>query len=809
MTRSRKDLRQDRQFAPDPWQVREDGLRLDRLAQTESVFALANGHIGLRGNLDEGEPFGMPGTYLNGVFEVRPLPYAEAGYGYPEAGQTVVDVTNGKILRLLVDDEPFDVRYGTLQHHERVLDLRQGVLRRLAQWRSPGGAAVRLHSTRLVSLVQRAVVAIEYAVEALDEPLRVVVQSELVANEDVPVSTGDPRVAAALDRPLEALDARAHDRGVHLVHTTRRSGLRVAAYMEHHSEGPEDLSIESTVYEDVGRTTFIATVDPGQPLRIVKYLTYGWSSTRSVPALRDQVGAAAAGARHTGWEGLLDEQREYLDLFWSRSDVRIDGDAEIQQAVRFAVFQILQSGARSEERAIPAKGLTGPGYDGHVFWDTEAFVLPVLTYTEPRPAAEVLRWRQSTLPAARERARALRLEGAAFPWRTIGGEECGAYWPAGSAAFHVNADIADAARRYVEATGDDDFERDTATELYVETARLWMSLGFFDEGGEFRIDGVTGPDEYSALGDNNVYTNLMAQRNLRCAVAAVRRWRGGGGGGAGGGVGVGGSRRRAAEEVEEEEEELASWSRAADSMRIPWDPENGVHPQDEQFTAYERWDFATTSPDEYPLLLHYPYLQLYRKQVVKQADLVMALWVCGDAFTPAQKEADFAYYEPLTVRDSSLSAAVQCIVAAETGHLDLAYDYWGEASLMDLHDLEHNTADGLHMAALAGAWLGAVYGFGGMRDHGPGLLFRPRLPAALRRLGFTIFWRDGKLSLDIDAHHARYRWEDGEAVQFQHYDQRVELAAGRQRSLPIPPLPTRPALEQPPYRRPARRVSPA
>ncbi|MHB8504584.1 MAG: glycoside hydrolase family 65 protein [Acidimicrobiales bacterium] len=509
--------------------MREDGLRLDRLAQTESVFALGNGHIGLRGNLDEGEPFGLPGTYLNGVFELRPLPYAEAGYGYPEAGQTVVDVTNGKILRLLVDDEPLDVRYGTLSHHERVLDLRDGVLRRAAEWRSPGGAAVRVRSTRLVSLVQRAVVAIEYVVESVDGPLRVVVQSELVANEEVPVTTGDPRVAAALDRPLEALDARAHDRGVHLVHRTRRSGMRIAAYMEHEVEGPDDLTVDDVVYEDVGRTTFIATVTPDRPLRIVKYLTYGWSSTRSVPALRDQVGAAAAGARHTGWDGLLQEQREYLDLFWSRSDVRVDGDREIQQAVRFALFQILQAGARSEQRAIPAKGLTGPGYDGHAFWDTEAFVLPVLTYTEPRPAADVLRWRQSTLPAARDRARALRLEGAAFPWRTIAGEECGAYWPAGSAAFHINADVADAARRYVEATGDAMFERDTATELYVETARLWMSLGFFDEAGEFRIDGVTGPDEYSALGNNNVYTNLMAQRNLRAAVAAVRRWQAGGG----------------------------------------------------------------------------------------------------------------------------------------------------------------------------------------------------------------------------------------------------------------------------------------
>ena len=191
-------------FPVEPWQVRETTLDLDILAQSESVFALSNGHIGLRGNLDEGEPHGLPGTYLNSFFELRPLPYAEAGYGYPEEGQTIVDVTNGKILRLLVDDEPFDVRYGELQHHERVLDFRAGTLTRSVRWRSPAGRQVAITSTRLVSLAQRGVAAIEYVVEAVDEFTRMTVQSELVANEDQPETSNDPRVSAILTKPLEA-----------------------------------------------------------------------------------------------------------------------------------------------------------------------------------------------------------------------------------------------------------------------------------------------------------------------------------------------------------------------------------------------------------------------------------------------------------------------------------------------------------------------------------------------------------------------------------------------------------------------------
>jgi alpha,alpha-trehalose phosphorylase len=779
-------------FPVEAWAVRETELHLEQLAQTESVFALANGHIGLRGNLDEGEPNAIPGTYLGGLYEVRPLPYAEAGYGYPEDGQTVVNVTNGKIIRMLVEDEPFDVRYGLLRSHERVLDLRAGVLRRTVDWISPTGRMVKITSTRLVSFTQRAVVAIEYIVEAIDGSFPVVLQSQLVANESAPIASNDPRAAAALASPLQSEIYDAHAARAILVHNTRQSGLTMAAAMDHLVDGPAGTRTSSEAFEDLGRVQVTADLEPGKPLRVVKLLTYGWSAQRSGPALRDQVAAAAAGAIHTGWDGLLAQQREYLDQFWDRSAVELDGDAELQQAIRFALFHTLQAGARGEQRAIAAKGLTGPGYDGHTFWDTESFVLPVLTYTAPHAAADALRWRHSTLEMARERARTLGLKGAAFPWRTIAGQECSSYWPAGTAAFHINADIADAVARYQAVADDPDFERATGVELLVETARLWRSLGHHDAKGGFRIDGVTGPDEYSAVADNNVYTNLMAQRNLRAAADAVERH----------------PHRAAALHVDDEE--AASWRDAAARMMIPYDSLLEVHPQAESFTEHQRWDFENCTPDDYPLLLHYPYFDLYRKQVVKQADLVLALYTCGDAFTPEEKVRDFEYYEPLTVRDSSLSACCQAIVAAEVGHLDLAYDYFAEAALMDLDDLEHNTRDGIHIASVAGTWLAAVAGFGGMRDHGGQLSFSPRLPSALTGLKFRLMFRGRSLRVDISTHHARYSLVDGISLEITHHGEPAVIEPDQTLELRIPPPPKpRQPPTQPPGRAPARRRPPS
>ena len=772
-------------FPVDPWAVREEALRLDLLAETESVFALSNGHIGLRGNLDEGEPHAVPGTYLNGFFESVPLPYAEGGYGYPEEGQSLIDVTNGKLVRLLVDDEPFDVRYGVLARHERVLDLRAGVLRREVEWTSAAGQRVRVRSTRLVSFVHRAVAAVCYDVEPVDGPARIVVQSTLVANEPVPGETRDPRAAAALRAPLVGEYHVHHDLEAALGHRTRSSGLRMAAGLDHVVDGPPGTTTDAESQPDLARVTISTDLAPGTPLRVVKLLAYGWSSRRSMPALRDQVDAALTAARRTGWDGLAAGQRAYLDDVWQRADVEVDGDPQLQQAVRYAVFQTVQAGARAEERAIPAKGLTGRGYDGHTFWDMETYTLPVLTYTVPHAARDALRWRSSTLPQARARAEVLGLAGAAFPWRTIRGEECSGYWPAGTAGMHINADIADAVRRYVAATGDVAFDRAEGLELLVETARLWRSVGHVDTEGGFRIDGVTGPDEYSSLGDNNVFTNLMAARNLRAAADAVER------------------HPDRAEEMGVQPDEIRSWRDAADAVVVPYDAALGVTAQAEGFTRYRRWDFAATPPEEYPLLLHHPYFVLYSSQVVKQADLVMALYVCGDCFDAEQKRRDFEYYEAITVRDSSLSACIQAIVAAEVGHLDLAYAYFRETALIDLRNLAGNTADGLHLASLAGTWLVAVAGFGGMRDHEHVLAFAPRLPPQLDRLRFRVTHRDRLLRVELRPGVACYELVEGEAIDVVHHGAPVTITAGSTLTLPCPELPPASPVIQPPGREPS------
>jgi alpha,alpha-trehalose phosphorylase len=776
-------------FAVEPWAVRETELDLERLAQTESVFALANGHLGVRGNLDEGEPFGLPGTYLAGFYETRPLPYAETGYGDPEDGQTVVNVTNGKIIRLTVEDEPFDVRYGELRHHERVLDLRAGVLRRTVEWASPTGRLVRVTSTRLVSFTKRSIVAIRYEVEPLEDAVQVVVQSELVTNETLPATKQDPRAAAALGSSLTSDLFMSEELGALLIHTTEASGLTVAAAMDHRINGPADTQTTIRSYPDLARLTITAKAAPGSPLRVTKFVAYGWSGERTVPALRDQVSAALAGALHSGWDGLLQQQRVFLDTIWEHGDIEIDGDPELQQAVRFAVFHTLQAAARGEQRLIPAKGLTGPGYDGHTFWDTEAFVLPPLLLAYSPAVADALRWRHSTLGLARERARSLGLRGAAFPWRTIHGEECSGYWPAGAAAFHINAAIANAVERYLLLTEDETFAREAGVELLVETARLWRSLGHHDAEGKFRIDGVTGPDEYSAVTDNNVYTNLMAARNLRAAADAIERY------------------PDLARSLEVDEEEAAGWRNAAEAIFIPYDASLGVHPQAEGFTEHQEWDFDSTPPENYPLLLHYPYFDLYRKQVVKQADLVMALFFAGEYFTPEEKARNFAFYERLTVRDSSLSACIQAAVAAEVGHVELAYDYFGEAALLDLDDLQHNTRDGVHIASLAGGCIAAITGFGGLRDRGGMLSFVPRLPQALTRLAFNVRARKTtRMRIEVEPTQATYTLLTGEALNILHHGEPVTLTSEQPVQRPIPPgtqlePPTQPRGREPLHRR--------
>ena len=510
---------------------------------------------------------------------------------------------------------------------------------------------------------------------------------------------------------------------------------------------------------------------------------------RSQEALRDQVAGAVTMARLSGFDQLLAEQRAYLDEFWDGADVEVDGDEEIQQAVRFGLFHVLQASARGEGRGIAAKGLTGPGYDGHTFWDTEMFVLPVLSYTAPAAAAHALRWRYSTLELAKQRAQTLGVEGAAFAWRTIRGEECSGYWPAGTAAMHVTADIGNALARYTAVTGDLSVELDGGVELLTETARLWMSLGNFGRDGKWHIAGVTGPDEYTALVDDNAYTNLAAAHNLVAAADAAER------------------HLDLCAQFGVTSSEIAAWRSAAAAVCVPYNDHLRIHEQNAGFTTLPEWDFEANK-DKYPLLLHVAYFELYRRQVIKQADLELAMCVFGSYFDDDDKARNVEYYEQRTVRDSSLSACVQAIICAEVGHLELAYDYASEAAFIDLHDIHHNTRDGLHMASLAGAWGSLVIGFGGVRDEGGELRLTPRLPEAIRRLCFNIRWRGLKLKVDITPAEATYSLRDGanSALTFYHEGDELTLRAGASISRPITPITPKLARpKQPPGREPVAR----
>ncbi len=774
----------DDAFDVSPWGIGWSTRDQARLARRESVFALSNGHVGWRGVVDEGDPCEVPGTYLNGVFEEHPMPYAEGGYGYPDAGQSVINVPDGSVIRLLVDDEPFDIRAGRLEQHRQHLDFRSGTLRRDVSWISPAGRSVDIRSTRLVSLTHRCVAAIEYVVTATSGPVDVTVLSDIVANEPLPKVHHDDRVQGPLNRPLEPVAQHVAGSRATVLHRTRRSRIDVAVAMDHAVDG-EHVALTTEATEDLTRTTITARVRPGVPLRIVKTVGHEWSRSLSEGALRDRVEANLATAVNLGWDDLCRQQREYLDRFWACADVTVEGDARLQQAVRFALFQVLQSAARAEMRSIPGKGLTGPGYEGHTFWDAEAYVLPVLTYTLPEAAREALRWRHATLDRARQRAEQLHLAGAAFPWRTIDGRECSGYWPAGTIAFHVNADIADAVLRYTAATGDREFERDAGIELLIETARLWVALGRWDENAVFHIDGVTGPDEYSAMVNDNVFTNLMAQRNLRGAAAMARR------------------HPDRADALGVDQDEIAAWTLTADAMAVPFDVERGVHQQSAGFTERERWNFDATAPEQYPLHDHFPYFDLYRKQVVKQADLVLALQFAHESFTAEETARAFAYYEQLTVRDSSLSSAAQAVVAAWVGHLDLAMDYLREAATIDLDDLRDDIDDGLHVAALAGVWTTLVSGFGGMRETAAGLRFAPRLAEPLTAMSFGVRLEGRILRVEVTPDATTYRIDAGPPLTIGHFDEVAVLVPGVPQTLATPELPDPgPAPSQPKGRAP-------
>lgn len=760
----------------DEWRMIETRFYARYLPQAETIFSIGNGYLGLRGNFDEGRPIHQRGTFVNGFHETWPIVYGEEAYGFAKTGQTMLSVPDGKILKLYVDDEPLYLPTANLLEFERTLDMQAGTLDRKVLWETPAGKRVLIESRRLVSFQQRHLAAISYQVTVLNTTAPVVISSQLLNAEDGATEEFDPRKARGFkERPLLPRRSYSADQRVMLGYQTRNSKMTLACGAEHVVETECPHLVETECTDDVGKVVFTVDALQGEPITITKYLTYHTSRGVPVDELCDRAERTLDRAVRQGFGELVAEQREYLDGFWGRSDVRVEGNPELmdrpqgefQQAIRWNLLQILQAVGRAEGAGVPAKGLTGQAYEGHYFWDTEIYVLPFLIYTSPRIARNLLRFRHSMLDKARDRAQELRQKGALFPWRTINGEEASAYYAAGTAQYHLNADIMYTLKKYVDVTGDTDLLYTEGVEMLVESARMWRDLGFFSEleSGSFCIHAVTGPDEYSTVVDNNLYTNLMARLNLHYASSSVATLRN-----------KDPERFRAlVHRTSLGEPEIDEWWRAADAMYLPFDEKAGIHLQDSDFQDHPPWDFENTPSDRYPLLLHYHPLTIYRHQVIKQADVVLAMFLLGNEFTLDAKKRNFDYYDPLTTGDSSLSACIQSIMAAEIGYMEEAMEYGRYAVLMDLADVGHNVSDGCHIASMGGTWMVLVYGFAGMRDFDGHLTFRPRLPKELKNLRFPLTIRGQTLEVAIDRDTATYTLREGTDFAIHHFEDEVQL----------------------------------
>jgi len=720
------------------WSLFDDGV--DSSPHARTLFALGNGHLGLRGSLEEDADIADQ-AFVNGFYETWPITYPEGAYGLAHNGQTIQPVPNPTRFTLRVNGQSFDPHHAAVRDYSRTLDLRTGHLRRRLIWETPDGIPVTIDSTRLVSATHPGLAWMSYRVHPARDA-DVEITHWLTLPHAGSIGDGDdPRCSTRLDDVLHVVrTGDPWDPAVEVVVRTADSGIGVACAVTHQVEC--ETPVRAAGVEDVSgighRVTARLRTGDGMTLTaLASYSTDGPLLTDESVPLSDEelIGSARAGLAN---DGLSEAQKQAMAAWWDRADIEVDVDGRSQGAIRWNLFQTFQATALLDGAGMPAKGVTGNGYDGHTFWDAEAMVLPMVVYTQSHLARSMLSYRFATLPRARQRAAELHHEGALYPWRTIDGREASAFFEAGTAQYHIDADIAYAVNRYVRATSDMDYLRTEGIDILVETARLWACLGFFDSAGKFHIHGVTGPDEYSALADDNTYTNVMAAANFDAAVHWLDQIRGS----------DEQSWAQTCERLGVSDEETALWMRASESMTIVYDESLGVHGQDAGFLTHKVWDFTSTPAEMYPLLLHYHPLTIYRHQVLKQADLVLALINRPDLFSSEEMRVDFDYYDPLTTGDSTLSASSQAIMAARVGHLDLAGTYFRTSLFIDLDDIHGNAKDGVHVANSASVWTTLVMGFAGFSDY-DGFRLDPHLPPAWRRLSFHINLADSFLHVVV------------------------------------------------------------
>jgi len=732
------------------WHVTEWGFDPEQANTFETLFTVGNGRLGTRGSLEEGHVGERSGTFLSGVYDAYQVP--------------VIDLVNAPdwlSLAVIVNGVRLDVQSCSVVEHERVLDFRHGVLWRRTVFQDPQGRRTRLETLRFASFADRRLCALRVEVTALDHDAEVTVQSALEGRrrnlERLPVyppgTSFPPEVRWdkwAVAKHLVEVTKAEQDDATYLEMRTIDSGISLGYGATLRPSQQPDRRVVHRGYERIEEQQDFA-ISSGQTLRLDKLV--------SIATSRDQVDDVQTSCLQTltshaaaGFDASLARSREVWEQMWADSDCAIDGDPEGTRALRFGVYQLLIAANGDDPTVnIGAKSLTGEGYRGHVFWDTEILMLPFFIYTQPDTARSLLRYRYHTLQAARELARDSGLRGARYPWESAdtGREECPIWTVDGANRFwtrdeeiHVSADVAYGVLTYVEATGDIDFLVDYGAEILFETSRFWVSRATHDARTDrYAIKQVMGPDEFHSHVDNNAFTNRMAQWALTQSAHVYADL----------------SENHAnaltalAAKIELDPDEVKHWQNVAAKIVYHLDPKRGVL---EQFDGYfERLDVPITEWDKnnmprYPKGYHH--FNCEDTQLLKQPDVVMLMHVLPDEFSEEVKKANFEYYEARTLHKSSLSPAIHAIMGIEVGDSTRALQYFYRSALVDLANNQGNTEEGVHIASAGGTWQILVCGFGGFRVRHHQMTFNPWLPAEWKEISFRLRWRGNSVQVAID-----------------------------------------------------------
>lgn len=766
-------------YPVEEWTVTEESFDRKTNYRNETTFSLSNGYIGTRGTFEEAYDLdidtGLEGNYVNGFYESEKIRYGEANFGSPLYSQSLLNLPNLKETQLYVDGELFDMGKGQVEGYARRLHMKEGYLERSLVWTSPAGKSVRIRTERLVSFEMEHIMASCYEATPLNFSGKIRFVSKIQGDVENHTRKTNPIVDyGPFGRKLDMEKLWQKEGQLYYEGTTQTSKLTVGCGSCHRVSMGKSCTIQGGVSGLEASCVLEMEAAAGETVVLEKVICYATSLEMEKGKLESFVESELAQAEKTGYGGLKKAQQEYLGKFWETADIKIEGkeSAALIQGLHFNMFHILQSAARNGRNGMGAKGLSGEGYEGHYFWDTEMYVLPVFIYTVPETAKKLLDYRYNTLDKARERARVLgHNSGALFPWRTINGEEASTYYPLGTAQYHINADIAYALSLYLQATGDKEYLKEKGAELLIETARVWADVGSFAQckGGRYCICCVTGPDEYNVLVDNNFYTNLMAREHLKDAAGAVRwlmekepdRY------------------RILKEKIDFREEELQLWDEIIEKMYFPYDEEKGIYPMDDGFMMRRPWDEEKIPPEKRAWLYeNYHPLFIMRHRMSKQADAILGMYLHSNLFTEEEIRKNYDFYQGVTLHHSSLSTCIFGIVACSIGHVDEAYRYFMQSARMDLDDHHNNFYAGIHAANMAGTWQAVVNGFGGMRCQRGQLSFNPVLPKEWDKYSFKVYYRGSVLEVTVAKEGAEFYLRGGEHICFWSGEERVELMEG-------------------------------